>query len=241
MNTTKEIKAIEQKADEIFLGTLPFFDDYDEAGIENNLEVEKELEDIVEQLLAFEIIDDVEVDPPIWIDPYPELLPIVKIYALIDMLIGSSRDEYYDYWKEYWEKRYNENDCGAEQSYLRIKEAVEKLRTLAGDIKTECSIGDLESWKEILLSDLEDDSSETDDFEQNQISTAADDKVADIIDKLVHLKTVNGHKIDEIWDKCFWMTPHMLFMGCIVGLSRGDNAVAEFITYIDALIDAHSN
>ena len=248
--TTKEIKAIEQKADEIFLGTLPFFDDYDdydESGIENNLEVEKELEDIVEQLLAVEIIDDVEVDPPLWISPYPELQPIAAIYAYTDMVIGSARDygECYDQWQEYWEKRYNEDDCGAEQSYIRIKEAVKKLRTLAGDIKTECSIGDLERWKKILLSidpeSIEDDGSETGDFEQNQIFTAADDKCSYVIDKLLHLKTVNGLEInDEIWNKCFSMAPHMLFMGSSLGL-KTEHAVPDFISYVIALIDAHSN
>lgn len=232
-----EIESVEKEVDELFLDSLSLFDE-DEP--ENDLE--EELEDIEQDLMLKEIIDGIEVDPPLWVDPDPELLPVAKIYAAIDMTIDSTQDydECNDRWQEYWESKYDEGDCEAEQSYIRIKELIKNFRIAAGDIKTECNTDDLEGWKEILLSidpeDLEDDGSETGDFEQNKIFSEAYTKVSDIIARIVYLKEVNGHRIDEIWEEYFGDMPHMLFMGGIIGIDIEDS-IPHCLKYIEALIE----
>lgn len=237
---TININEIEKKADEIYFDSLPFFNDSES---EDKLMLGKELEDLADELISVKRNDDTIINPFFWENSQPEsFLPcIVKIHVANDMIFDPSQnyDECYNRWEEYWEEKYNDAECEAELLYIHIKEFVKELRIASGDIIPECNIDDLESWKEILLSidpeDLEDDGSETGDFEQNKIFSEAYNKVSDAIDKLVYLETVNGHRIDRIWVECFEDMPHMLFKGGIIGIEIEDS-IPYCLKYIDALI-----
>ena len=237
---TINIKEIEIKADEIYSDSLPFFND---SEIEDNLMLEKELEDLEEELISVKRIDDTIINPFLWENSQPKsFLPcIVRIHVANDMIFDPSQDydECYNRWEQYWEEKYNDAECEAELLYIHIKEFIKELRIAAGDVITDCNTDDLESWKEILLSidpeDLEDDSSETGDFEQNEIFSDAYNNVSGIIDKLVYLETVNGRRIDKIWFECFEDMPHMLFKGGIIGIEIEDS-IPYCLKYIDALI-----